>query len=162
VTPDQKEFLLAEFKSAWDTVTSIDNRRGVFASYYTALFVGAVSVVAGVLSRSEKIEIGARYALMLVLLMTFIAAVTVICILASERAANIRYRRKINLIRATFLSNAEDQAIKKYLSRKDLGIMLAEEGDQPKGIGRTLKYIFALLGIQAVTALGGAWWVWRL
>jgi hypothetical protein len=157
-------FLLAEFTTAWDMVLAIDNRRSVFARYYTVLFVGVVAVISSFFLRLSSVDLLVCVGATLMLAFTIVAGVTVRKILESERGANIRYRRKVNLIREMFLAESKNPNIRKYLSHKELGILLlSQEKLQPEGVGRTLKFIYRAILMQQI-ALGlidvAIWLLW--
>lgn len=146
---NHKDFLIAEFNKAWDMVLAIDSRRGIFSRYYNILFLAVLAVSTNILVKIDEINIATCIGLSLVFMFTYLAGSITKGILESERSANIRYRKKINLIREIFLSSSEDEAIKEYLSHSELGIkILSQESDQPEGAGRTLVGIYRLIRIQ--------------
>ncbi len=151
---EQKDFLIAEFNKAWDMVLAIDSRRGTFSRYYNVLFLAVLTISTHILVRIDRLNIVICVGLSLVFIFTYVAGETIKGILKSERNANIRYRKKINLIREVFCGDSEDDLINLYLSHKDLGILLiSQDSEQPKGIGRTLAGIFKLIRIQKATLI---------
>lgn len=146
---NQKDFLVAEFNTAWDMILAIDSRRGIFSRYYNILFIAVLAVSTNVLINAKEIDFLACFGLTLVFVFTFLAGSVTKGILESERSGNIRYRKKINLIREVFLSRSEDPLIKEYLSHSELGIkLLSQENQQPEGVGSTLVGIYRLIAIQ--------------
>lgn len=146
---NQKDFLVEEYNKAWDMVLAIDSRRGVFSRYYNILFLAVLAVSTNVLVNAKEIDLVVCVGLTLVFAFTYFTGNAAKGILESERSANVRYRKKINLIREVFLGSSEDATIKEYLSHSELGIkLLSQEKDQPEGIGRTLVGIYRLISIQ--------------
>ena len=136
---NQKDFFIAEFNKAWDMVLAIDSRRGTFSRYFNILFLAVLAVSTNILVNIEKLNIITCVGMTLVFAFTCLAGNSTKSILESERAANIRYRKKVNLIREVFIGKSEEEIIKWYLSHKEIGIkLLSQESDQPEGIGRTL------------------------
>ncbi|MEE3320295.1 MAG: hypothetical protein VX258_06380 [Pseudomonadota bacterium] len=148
---NHKDFLIAEFNKAWDMVLAIDSRRGVFSRYYNILFLAVLAVTTNVLVKIDEFNMAACMGLSLVFVFTYLAGDVTQGILESERAANIRYRKKINLIREILLGSSEEEVIKEYLSHSELGIkLLSQESDQPEGVGRTLVGIYRLILMQKI------------
>jgi len=161
VDSNHKDFLIAEFNKAWDMVLAIDSRRGVFSRYYNILFLAVLAVSTNVLVKIDELNTATSIGLSLIFIFTYLAGDVTKGILESERAANIRYRKKINLIREMLLGASEEEVIKEYLSHSELGIkLLSQESDQPEGVGRTLVGIYRLILIQKialVTCIIGVW-----
>jgi hypothetical protein len=73
-----------------------------------------------------------------------IATLAILWMVMSERDANLRYRRKVDHIRGIFLHASANPMIKDYLMRAaELGTP-TQSGEQPSGLGRTLKGVVAL------------------
>ena len=145
--PDEKEFLLTEYRASWDTIQNIDNRRDRFVSYYALLYGGVTSVIAALLNAPGMLQArGVRIGIIVLILATAMVGVTIIGILWSERDANIRYRERVNWIRKIFLSGATlPSEVAKYFEE--------ERKHDPHGLGRTLRWVFTMLVIQIVIAL---------
>jgi cation transport regulator ChaB len=148
MTDHQKDFLLAEFNTAWDMVLRIDERRGVFARYYTVLFVAVLTIGTNALPGLQSHDLPTYVGLTAIFVFTFVAGIVTELILRSERWANVRYRTKINLIREVFLGSTEHPGIVEYLKHPELGILLHTKHKQPEGLGRTLRSIFWLIRLQ--------------
>ena len=164
MTSKEKEFLLAEFNKAWDQLFHIDNRRGLFSRYFTVLFIAVVGISAKSVLDSEQVSILLATSLSIIFGFTIVAANTTISILKSERAANCRYRAKINLIREMFLVDSDDEGIKdKYLNKENekIGIKLFTGVEQTSGDGGTLKGIYKLIRLEsaALYILIAAVWI---
>jgi cation transport regulator ChaB len=161
---NEKDFLLAEFNTAWDTIQNIDIRRGTFARYYSAFFVAVLAIVVKILfDKDNNIGLLMCIELNVILLLTLLVAVIVKDILKSEREANIKYRKKINLIREIFLAGSNDEKIIEYLKHSDIGIkVFSQKDDQPTGDGKTLKGIYELLNIEEGALIGFCIFIWVL
>jgi len=156
-----KDFFIAEFNKAWDMVLAIDLRRGTFSRYYNILFLAVLAVSTNILLNVEKINLAVSFGLTLIFIFTYLAGNVTKGILESERSANIRYRKKINLIREIFLGNNEEKIVKEYLAHPELGIkLLSQEDNQPEGVGRTLKGIYNLISIQKITLIACIFGLW--
>ena len=143
MTPEEKDFLLAEYKTSSDFIQNIENRCSSLATYYALLFVGAVSIVSALLS-TKGITQNTRIGLIIVMAATGLAGIVTIGKLQLDRRANIDYYKRTNLIRKHFLSSTTDQNIAAYFQI---------ETHDPNGMTRALKWIFAMIGLQAITAL---------
>lgn len=144
----QRDFLVMEFEKAWDMVLAIDSRRGTFYRYYNILFLAVLAVSTNILVSSPAVDMLVCVGLTLVFGFTYFAGGVTKGILESEREANVRYRKKINLIREVFLENSDDELIQKYTAHSELGIKFFSEEEQPQGVGRTLTGIYTLITIQ--------------
>ena len=159
---ESKELLIKEFETSWQQLFNIDNRRGVFFNYFNLAFFAvltfSIEMWVGVdsLNLSTALTVSGIYGFLIIM------SNAVVKILESERAANVRYRKKINLIREIILSNDDDPQISMYLERKEIGIKtFSSEGDQIDKIGGTLLPIYFLLKLERI-ALGiliGLIWV---
>jgi len=158
---NQKDFLISEFNTAWDMILAIDSRRGTFSRYYNILFLAVLSVSTNILVNIEKLNFVICVGLTVVFAFTYLVGNTTKGVLESERAANVRYRKKVNLIREIFLGKSEEEIIKHYLSHTELGIkLLSQESEQPEGISRTLDSIYQLIFIQKVALIICAIGLW--
>lgn len=158
---DHKDFLLAEFNKAWDMVLAIDTRRGIFSRYYNIFFTAILVVSTNIIVNIDKLNISICIGLTLIFVFTYLVGDVTKGILESERGANIRYRKKINLIREIFLGSSEEEIIKDYLSHTELGIkLLSQENYQPEGAGRTLLGIYKLIFIQKLVLVACTVCVW--
>jgi hypothetical protein len=141
-------------------VLNIDERRFKFVEYYSAIAAGSVAVVATL--AGGGMHLGIAIAGSALLAVAVLIGASFLAIIHSERRANVRYREKINVIRTLFLGGSEDERIRQYLSRKDLGILTAAD-PQPTGVGQTLRgvllFMYAEMGILAagIPALWIAW-----
>lgn len=139
-----KDFLLAEYKWSTDMVVHIDNRRATFLNYYAVIFTAAVSIAVGVLARDvHPLPFYAKVALAVLFGSTACVGLGVVGVLRSERAANVRYRKRINMIRELMCAKENDLDIDRYL---------AAEKHEPSGRGQTLGIIFKIIGTQAFIA----------
>lgn len=157
-----KDFLIAELETAWSQVIGIDNRRGLFANFYNVGFLAVLAFVANLWSKGDPVTITTMILLTTVLLFAYLLADTVIGILESEREANVRYRKKINLIRELFLSDTSDPKILFYMERKELGIKdFSTDSESIDKIGGTLKGIFRMIELEkrALIVLGPVLWI---
>lgn len=144
-----KDLLLLEFESSWQQVFSIDNRRGVFFNYFNVAFFGVLTFTAGVWSKAGAPTLPAALALTATFILLIFMSRAVVEILESERDANVRYRKKINLIREMLLAHLADPKIQYYLEQKQIGIKtFTAERDAIDPVGRTLKGIYFLLNLQ--------------
>lgn len=158
---NNKDFLIAEFNKAWDMILAIDSRRGIFSRYYNILFLAVLAVSTNMLVKIDELNVATCVGLSLVFIFTYLAGNVTKGILESERSANIRYRKKINLIREIYLGNSEENVIKEYLSHPELGIkILSQESDQPVGVGSTLVGIYRLIYIQQIALVMCGIGVW--
>jgi len=155
----EQAFLLAEFEQAWAQVLNIDERRLKFVEYYSAIVAAILAVAANLaVDRELTVPIG----LLVTALLTagvLIGAAFVFMIL-SERAANRRYREKINLIRGLFLTESTHPGMTEYLARKDLGVKTGADA-QPDRLGRTLKGVLVFMGLEialVVVVAIATWW----
>lgn len=147
----EKDFLIAEFDKSWDMVLAIDSRRGIFARYYNALFLSVLAVSVNIAINYSLWDLKITCGLSLIFIFTILAGKVTKGILESERAGNVRYRKKINLIREVFLGSSKDELIQEYLTHKEIGIkLLSQESEQPEGVGRTLVGIYSLILIQQI------------
>ena len=104
---NHKDFLIAEFNKAWDMILAIDSRRGIFSRYYNILFLAVLAVSTNMLVKIDELNVATCVGLSLVFIFTYLAGNVTKGILESERSANIRYRKKINLIREIYLGESE-------------------------------------------------------
>ncbi|MHC4561803.1 MAG: RipA family octameric membrane protein [Planctomycetota bacterium] len=163
----QREFLLEEYKTAWQTIMNIDERRAKFMKYYSFIFLGIMSVV---LTHFQKLQddvgLWGRIGMTSLLGCGVVVGVAVMMVLRSERDANIRYRKKVNLVREAFLKlmapedPADVNVIAKYLEHKDLGIKTFDGVHQPAGLGRTLKPVFFFIVVQICCLCAAGAYVW--
>lgn len=119
MTPDEKDYLLVEYKASWEAIQNIDNRRDRFASYFALLYGGVTSVVVTVLTQQSPPAQSAtlvRAGVIVLVLATVIAGVAILGILRSERDANVRYRQRVNRIREVFLSGDTDPRVAAYFA----------------------------------------------
>jgi hypothetical protein len=144
------DFLIAEFTTAFAHIQKIDDRRLRFAEYlislHAVLATATVAVITKFRPESTTFKLDGSDA---ILLWTgagiaLVATIAILSMLNSEREANLRYRRKINHLRGIFLLNEENPEIQRYLSDyASLGTP-THRNEQPTGLGRTLRGIFAL------------------
>jgi hypothetical protein len=144
-----KDFLIAEFESSWQQVLNLDNRRGTFSNYYNLGFLGVLAFIANLWSKTGPITWTTMVLTTAVLAFTYLIANIVIGILESERQANVRYRKKINLIREIFLADVTDQKIQHYMQQKELGIKdFSNDEKTINPVGETLKGIYRMIELQ--------------
>lgn len=156
-----KDLLLSEFETSWQQVFSIDNRRGVFFNYFNVAFFGVLTFTAGVWSKAGAPTLPAALALTATFILLIFMSRAVIEILESERDANVRYRKKINLIREMLLAHLPDPKIRYYLEQKQIGIKtFTSEKDVIDPVGRTLKGIYFLLHLQQAALVAFVILIW--
>ncbi|SDA16539.1 hypothetical protein SAMN05216315_10814 [Nitrosospira sp. Nsp18] len=156
-----KDFLIAEYESSWQQVLNIDTRRGTFSNYYNLGFLGVLAFIVNFWSRPNPITWTTMVLITAVLVFSYLIANAVIRILESERKANVRYRKKINLIRENFLSDMTDPNILHYMQRKELGIKdFSNDEKTIDAVGGTLKYIYKMINLQkwALVLIGVLLW----
>jgi hypothetical protein len=156
-----KDLLIAEFESAWQQLFNFDTRRGMFFSCFNVVFFIVLTFTASVWAKGTQSLFTAIALSSTFVLLAFMAR-AIKGVLESERAANVRYRMKINLIREMFLAEDEDPAIQKYLEQKDLGIKtFSGEGNEIGKVGGTLKHVYFMLHLQqgALVVLAVLVWV---
>jgi hypothetical protein len=113
------EFLRVEYDTAWAHIRGIDDRRLKFVEFYISLNTILATVIATVVTRSR----GSMFTFgnfVLVLIGGIIvvgSGITILGMLRSERAANLRFRRRVNYIREIFLEGSKDDRIREYLNR---------------------------------------------
>ena len=146
---ETKDFLLAEYESSWRQVLNIDTRRGTFFNYYNLAFFAVLAFTANLLSRSGAPSLPTAVLLTIVYVLLILMGTAVVGILESERAANVRYRNKINLIRQLFLEHLDDPDILFYMQQKDIGIKtFSKDRESIDKVGRTLRGIFRLVDLE--------------
>jgi len=142
------QFLIVEFETAWRSVLRIDDRRGIFFRYYNLIFVAVLGVSGSMLKDWGMPSVEKRVAISALLLFAALSGQLLKQVLQSEREANIRYRKKINLIREVCLGGSQSAEIQEYLRHKELGIKLLVDADQPAGDGTTLRSIYLLINLE--------------
>lgn len=144
------EFVIAEYNSAWAIIISIDERRHLIAQIQVGIVSAVFAIIAIIIQNSTKLSV---FICSIVTIVVFGAMLgNLICerILLSERKANIRYRKKVNLIRETILINSKNNQIKSYFNdHKELGI-IGTSDPQPHGIGSTLGSILKILRVLQI------------
>ncbi len=156
---EEKQFLVAEYEQSWQIINAIDERRVKLLQSISTLVVAAIGAVGFLLSENGPLRLHRAIEASAILVFTIFAGLAAMAILYAERKSNIRYRKKVNLIRGLVLSASEDARIKEYLTRKDLGIKVCGD-EQPRGIGRTLRWVFAVLGIELAGLVIALVYVW--
>ena len=146
MTEDEKKFLITEYESSWQQILNIDTRRGTFANYYNVSYLGVLAFIANIWSRKEPIALPMMLLITAILVSSVLFARTIKGILSSERAANVKYRKKINLIREILLSDSTDSEIQRYMKEKEIGIY--DYSDHIDETGHTLNGIFEMMRIQ--------------
>jgi hypothetical protein len=145
-----EEFLIAEFTTAFAHIQNIDDRRLRFAEYlislHAVLATASVTIITKFRPDDRKFELnGSDVALLWSGAgISLVATIAILSMLKSERDANLRYRRKINHLRGIFLLEEENPEIQQYLSNHASLGTPTHLSDQPTGLGRTLRGIFAL------------------
>lgn len=144
----EREFLIAEYEQAWAMILNIDERRFKFVEYYSAVFTAIIAVGTGVIVQRGGIDADIATALSVLLAVGAMVGQTFRGMLRSERAANLRYRKKINLLRTVFLGDSDHGAIQDFVNNhKEIGILLADDA-QPSGTGSTLPNVFRFLTLE--------------
>ncbi len=150
MTPEEVQFLLAEFNQSWLLINAIDERRGKFLQSITTVVIAAIGAV-GFLITTEKgiLPLNRTIEVIALIVATIVACLSVLFMLLAERDANIRCRKKANLIRHCFLANSSSPAVQDYLlNYKHLGILVPGDSQEPKGVGRTLPAVLCVLAVQ--------------
>lgn len=152
MTPEEHQFLLAEFNQAWLLVNAIDERRGKFLQSVTAMVIATVGAVGFLISGDKPaLPLNRTVEACALVAVTILACLWVMAILLSERAANVRYRKKANVIRSLFLARSPIPAVQDYLTcNKDLGVLIPGDTQEPKGVGNTLFAMFVFLALQVL------------
>ena len=157
----EKDFLLKEFDTSWQQIIAFDNRRGIFFSFFNIIFVAVLTISSSLWVKSDHPSLLVSIGLTLIYIMTILVSYTIIKILESERSANVRYRKKINLIREIFLKETKNTGIQYYLTQSDIGIKLYSGGsNEINAVGGTLKNIYLLIHIEQailVILIFGVW-----
>lgn len=149
LTHKEEKFLYLEFEKAWDMVFLLDERRVKIVQFYSVIFAAIIGFVANLVVNYLKNSDGfSLYVGIAVLSAGLLIGFSSILFLASERESNIRYRKKINLIRGIFLENSNCDLVKDYLSHKKLGIKTLKDADQPEGLGQTLSKVVWIVYIE--------------
>lgn len=151
ISPEEKDFLIAEYNASWTTIQNIDNRRGSFVRIFTLICIGVYSIVAGISNAGHLETIETKYFISLLLIPSTLGAILFVGVLMSERSANIRYRKRVNNIREMLLTNSKNEAVSEYL---------VGETHNPKGIGKTLKLITTALYLFAIVNLAILYFIW--
>lgn len=165
-----RDLLIEEYKTAWQMILNIDERRGKFIHYFSFVFIGVIGVVVNLLkdiNLFDEVSTLCPSQVVMVNVLLFVATIvglTVIYMLIAERAANIRYRKKVNLMRE-LLYKATDIPKDEYLDRNrkdsvDLGIKTFHNDKQPKGIGKTLRGGFGFVIIVIACFAAGLYLSW--
>ena len=155
----ERDFLLAEYEQAWTMVQLIDERRFKFVEYYTAVFTVIVAFASVLVTWRGTIDLAVAIPLTVLLGLGALFGLTFRKMMLSERQGNVRYRRKINLLRAVFLERSDDPVIAEYLTHKDIGILLPSD-PQPIGIGSTLTWVMRFMALETATlgmCIAGVW-----
>ena len=147
MTQDEREFLIAEYEQAWTMILNIDERRFKFVEYFAAIFTGILAISASLVTWHDDLDVAVAVPVTTLLAVGVFVGFTFRWMLKSERAANVRYRKKINLIRGVLLTSVDDPGIEDYLSHKELGILTAAD-PQPGGTGSTLVGVFRFLNVE--------------
>ena len=143
--------LLMESETSWQQLFNIDNRRGAyFLCFATTFFLVGASAVA-LLALAPRVTPGLALAATIVLASHIAFGHYLIGVYESERAANVRYRKKINLIREILLSKAPEAEIQDYLNKKEIGIKtFTGSGNEIEKLGGTLTQMYALIKAQQI------------
>ena len=144
LTKIETDFLISEFEKSWDMIFLLDERRVKIIQFYSVVFAAIIGFTANLIISND--DAFAYLAGAIISFVGILIGISSIMFLASERKANIRYRKKLNLIRGLFLEDSQSSIIKEYLSHKDdLGIKTISDPDQPKGWGKTLKNVVIIV-----------------
>jgi hypothetical protein len=155
MTPEESQFLLAEFNQSWSFVGAIDERRGKFLQSITAVVIAAIGAV-GFLISSEKgpLPLNRTIEAVALIAVTLVGCISVVAMLLAERDANVRYRKKANLIRQRFLGASASPGVQDYLTgHKSLGILLPGDPQEPRGVGSTLSAMLFFIALQLIGLL---------
>ncbi len=162
ISPEEIQFLISEFEKAWDMIFLLDERRIKIIEYYSIVFAGIISFVGSMWVAKETLQLNFISITSTIILSTgvFIGLV-VIMLLKSEREANIRYRKKINLIRAIILESSTNPLLVDYLTaHKELGIKILSDKEQPKGWGGTLSRVLIIVSLEIFFLMVGIAIIW--
>ena len=155
-------FLLAEFAQCWTLIVGIDERRAKFLQTITTVVIAAVGAV-GFLIGQDKGALPLHRAVEATALLSFtlVGCLVMLRILLAEREANIRYRKKANVLRHLLLADAPSPSVLDYLSNhKELGVLIPGDKGEPVGVGSTLLWILVLLAAELLGILATVWYVW--
>jgi hypothetical protein len=111
----EENFLVAEYAQSWQTINAVDERRGKFLQSVSLLVVAAIGAIGFLISGKSLLPLSNAFEASSILVFTFLVGLATMTILRAERDANIRYRKKVNLIRHVLLSSSTDPEIKDYL-----------------------------------------------
>jgi hypothetical protein len=153
--------LLLEAETSWQQLFNIDNRRGRYFLAFAATFFLTGLVATSLLAFTSVVTPLIAVAITVVLLGHAFFGYYLKGVYESERAANVRYRTKINLIRELLLSKSPDPEIQMYLTKKELGIKTySGSGNEIDKLGGTLKQMYALIFVLQVAdvTLGLIFW----
>lgn len=148
-------------------ILNIDERRGKFLQFFSFIFVGVLSIFVTLMNNTGVPCLSEAIFFTVLLFSTFLTGLAFMWALCSERKANIRYRKWINLIREIFLGTVEnpktseefiDSELRKYLTMKDWGIKTS--GDNIDKIGGTLTGIFICMAIELLTLQAAIVYIW--
>jgi hypothetical protein len=143
-----EDFLIAEFETAWAHLRAIDDRRFSVVQFFVGLNA-AILAVAGALTSWGV----ARHGDWVLPLAAWIAAAAVSLIaralwviLLSERAATVRYRNKVNLLREILTDEWRSrEPTSRYFTEGDATGIRFFEGTRLGRVGGTLEGVRALM-----------------
>ncbi len=159
MTASEEQFLIVEYQQAWQVISAVDERRVKILQSFSTLVVAAIGAVGFLISDKGPLPLSRAFEASGILAFTLLIGVAAMTILCAERKANIRYRKKVNLIRHAFLGASTDPVIQAYLTRKDLGIKVPGDAE-PEGLGSTLRRIFLFIGVELVGLVIALVYVW--
>ena len=155
----ERDFLLAEFSTAWSMIIALDDRRMKFVEFHAGLATLILAGASALVTWRKEVDVAVAIPLSGMLAVGVVATYAVRRMLHAERKANVRYRNKINLIRQTFLATSADPSIKAYLTRSEFGIRTDEIAAKDKG--STLNGVLVFLYVEAflmLLAIPGVWY----
>ena len=142
----------------------LDERRIKIIEYYSIIFAGIIGFVSSLWALQEPLKLKFISWVSTAILSTGIfIGLAVIFLLKAERNANIRYRKKINLIRGIILNSSKSSLIKDYLTcHKDIGVKTHIDKEQPKSWGSTLSRVLCIVFLEILFLIMGIIIIWVL
>lgn len=157
----EQRFFIAEFETAWAQVRSTEERRLRLLQFNSGAVVFAIGLASLLLITVPGVTVVSASAVTALMAAALVSGLVSLQLLLAERAVNVRYRRKINLIRGLLLGSSGDPGIRKYLEHREIGILTGDD-PQPAGIGSTLRRILTLHLLQVALPIAYTIMVWSI
>jgi hypothetical protein len=157
----QVRILVAEFETSWQQLFMIDNRRGAYFLCYSVVFAILLTSAILALTLLPPPSLSSALAMSVAFATHALFGRALIGVYESERAANVRYRKKINLIREILLKDSNNADIEFYLQQKEIGIKsFTGSGNEIDPLGGTLAVMYQFIRVQQVAAVLVALLAW--